>query len=78
MGPWQHGGWAGGEGNKLGDVTFHVKTSEFFREHMELPFFEYHLKGKDAIKHPKAWVFETGTNRWRKFETWPPRGSFNH
>jgi len=24
-------------------------------------------------RHPKAWVFETGSNRWRTFDDWPPR-----
>ena len=24
-------------------------------------------------KHPKAWVFETGSNRWRTFDQWPPK-----
>ena len=74
MGPWQHGGWAHGSGDKLGDVSFRVKTSEIYREQIELPFFDFHLKGKGTNKHPKAWVFETGTNNWRKFSTWPPEG----
>jgi hypothetical protein len=73
MGPWVHGGWAGGDGSKLGDVSFNAKTGEFYREKIELPFFEHHLKGKGDGKFPKAWVFETGTNVWRKFSHWPPR-----
>jgi len=74
MGPWLHGGWAGkNDGESLGDVHFNSKTSEFFREHIEVPFFEFHLKGAGEFKHPKAWVFETGTNQWRKHETWPPK-----
>jgi putative CocE/NonD family hydrolase len=73
MGPWVHGGWSGGTGDKLGDVNFHAKTGEFYREQIEFPFFEYHLKGIGEAKHPKAWVFETGTNRWRKFDAWPPK-----
>src|SRR5262249_22741389 len=36
-------------------------------------FFEFHLKGKGENKHPKAWVFETGTNQWHKHDTWPPK-----
>ncbi len=74
MGPWVHGGWSGeSEGSTLGDVPFNAKTSEFYREHIELPFFEYHLKGKGDPKLPEAYVFETGTNVWRKYPTWPPR-----
>jgi uncharacterized protein len=74
MGPWFHGGWSRGSGEALGPVKFNSKTGEFYREQIELPFFEYQLKGVGAAKHPKAWVFETGTNRWRKFDAWPPAG----
>ena len=38
-----------------------------------MPFFEFYLKGKGPLKHPKAWVFQTGTNRWRQFAAWPPK-----
>lgn len=72
MGPWLHGGWSRGDGESLGDVHFNSKTSAFFREHIEYPFFEHHLKGGGTFKAPKAWVFETGTNQWRKHEAWPP------
>jgi putative CocE/NonD family hydrolase len=76
MGPWVHGGWSGdADGAKLGDVPFNAKTSEFFREQIELPFFEYHLKGKGETKFPEAWVFETGTNVWRKHSAWPPKNA---
>lgn len=73
MGPWDHGGWSRGAGDKLGDVPFNSHTAEYYREKIEFPFFEYHLKGKGESKHPKAWVFETGTNVWRKFDAWPPK-----
>lgn len=73
MGPWVHGGWAKGEGSVLGHIPFNSKTAEFYREQIELPFFDYHLKGKGEAKHPEAWVFETGTNVWRQYEAWPPK-----
>jgi len=73
MGPWQHGGWNRTDGAALGHVSFHAKTSVFYREKIELPFFEFHLKGKGKFTHPEAWVFETGTNQWRQHDAWPPR-----
>jgi putative CocE/NonD family hydrolase len=73
MGPWLHGGWSRGDGESLGDVTFNSKTSVFYREHIEFPFFEFQLKGVGDFKHPKAWVFEMGTNQWRKHDAWPPK-----
>lgn len=75
MGPWNHGGWSRGEGKSLGHVSFDAATAAYYREQIELPFFEFHLKGKGTMKHPKAWVFETGTNQWRKHDAWPPKGS---
>jgi putative CocE/NonD family hydrolase len=70
-GPWVHGGWARNDGDHLGDVTFDAKTAEFFRKNIQFPFFEYYLKGKGAPM-PEAYVFETGTNVWRKYPSWPP------
>ncbi|MGP0065344.1 MAG: CocE/NonD family hydrolase [Isosphaeraceae bacterium] len=73
MGPWRHGGWAGGKGDSLGPVPFHSDTAAYYRENIEFPFFQYHLKGKGSSSFPEAWVFETGTNQWRTFDAWPPR-----
>ena len=73
MGPWPHGGWMAKSGKSMGTVDFASETSAFFQKNMLLPFFEQHLKdgGADA-KLPAAWVFETGTNTWRKYDAWPP------
>lgn len=75
MGPWVHGGWQGGNGAKLGDVSFGANTAEFFRDEMELPFFRQYLKGAPDADLPKAYVFETGKNQWTKISTWPPQNS---
>ncbi|HYL73097.1 MAG TPA: CocE/NonD family hydrolase [Bryobacteraceae bacterium] len=73
MGPWTHGGFARGDGDRVGNVNFGSKTGAYFRERIEFPFFLYHLKGKGDGRFPKAWIFETGTNQWRQFDVWPPR-----
>ncbi len=72
MGPWVHGGWARSQGNKLGNVRFNADTAVFFRDEIQFPFFEQLLKGKPDAKLPKAYMFETGTNQWMKFDAWPP------
>jgi putative CocE/NonD family hydrolase len=71
LGPWVHGGWARGDGDRLGDVPFNSKTSEHFRKNIQFPFFEFHLKGKGAALSTAS-VFETGTNVWRSYDRWPP------
>jgi putative CocE/NonD family hydrolase len=73
MGPWYHGGWSRGEGDFMGNVRFGAKTSEFYRESVEFPFFQHYLKGAPGQNLPKALVFETGANEWRRFAQWPPR-----
>jgi uncharacterized protein len=73
MGPWAHGAWGRGDGDKLGQINFRAKTSEFYREKIELPFFRYFLKGDTNFAATEAHVFETGTHRWRRFDAWPPR-----
>ncbi len=69
MGPWRHGGWSRGPGEALGDLNFASNTGEHFREKIELAFFVQNLKSKGEEKFPKAWLFETGTNQWRKFDS---------
>ena len=73
MGPWSHGQWARGDGEKLGDVRFGSKTSAWYRENVELPFFNFYLKGKGEMKLPKATMFRAGANEWKSFDQWPPK-----
>src|SRR6266436_1614058 len=75
MGPWAHGDWGRKDGDKLGDIDFHLKTSEFYREKIELPFFRHFLKGDTNYTATEAQVFETGTDQWRRFDAWPPKQS---
>ncbi|MDB5791915.1 MAG: X-Pro dipeptidyl-peptidase [Massilia sp.] len=73
MGPWVHGGWARGEGARLGHVSFDSKTSEYFRKELQFPFFEQHLRGvKPAAGIAEVTAFETGSNVWRRYAAWPP------
>ena len=73
MGPWFHGGWSRSDGDSLGRVQFGSKTAVFYRDEIEFPFFNHWLKDKDDPKLPEAFVFETGTNQWRKEDAWPPK-----
>jgi putative CocE/NonD family hydrolase len=75
MGPWAHAGWAFFSGSGLGDLRFGSKTSLFYQKNIALPFFNYYLKDKGELDLPEAYVFETGTNQWRQFESWPPKGT---
>jgi putative CocE/NonD family hydrolase len=72
VGPWNHGGWRGGEGDKLGNIEFKNATGKYFREKIEAPFFAYYLKGKGQLRQPEAITFQTGSNQWKTYDQWPP------
>jgi putative CocE/NonD family hydrolase len=71
-GPWNHGGWGGGPGKSLGEIPFGSDTSVYFRQKIEVPWFEYWLKDKGALPLKEALLFQTGSNNWVPFNSWPP------
>ena len=73
MGPWFHGGWARSSGEGLGPVRFGSRTSQFYREQIEFPFFAHLLKDRPDPALPDAYVFDTGRDEWRTFDAWPPK-----
>ena len=75
VGPWNHGGWAGGEGSSLGRIAFGSPTARHYREEIEAPFFACHLKDRCATRLPEVTSFETGSNEWRQYDSWPPKTS---
>ena len=72
IGPWSHGQWGQSEGSFLGNVKFGSKTSFWYQNNIELPFFNYYLKGKGTNQLPEATIFFSGENQWHKLSQWPP------
>jgi putative CocE/NonD family hydrolase len=72
-GPWNHGGWGGGPGKSLGEIPFGSDTSVYFRQQIEAPWFAYWLKDKGSLPLKEALLFQTGSNNWVQFDSWPPR-----
>ncbi len=76
VGPWDHGGWAGSSGQKLANVDFGSKVSPFYQENIETKFFHHYLfDDSKPLDLPEATLFETGTNKWRSFDTYPAKGT---
>jgi uncharacterized protein len=73
VGPWNHGGWTRA-GESLGPIRFGSDTAAYFRDQVQAPFFAFFLKDKGARDFPEALTFESGTNRWRRWDDWPPMG----
>jgi len=73
VGPWNHGGWGGGRGDSLGAISFGSDTALYFRQKIEAPWFAYWLKGKGQLPLKEAVLFQTGSDKWVKFDAWPQR-----
>jgi putative CocE/NonD family hydrolase len=71
LGPWHHGQEID-DGSSLGPIRFESNTSRTFQREILLPFLDHYLKD-DAPKMDVAPVnaFETGTNTWRRLNSWP-------
>jgi putative CocE/NonD family hydrolase len=72
-GPWNHGGWGHSPGDQLGDIPFGSETGVYFRTKLEAPWFAYWLKDKGTQPLKEATVFQTGSDTWTSFDSWPPR-----
>jgi len=76
MGPWFHGQWSTSDGTHLGNVEFGSNTSIWYQNNIEIPFFNYYLKGKGDISQiSEANIFLSGANQWKHFSQWPPAES---
>lgn len=74
LGPWNHGGWAGGDGKQLGNIKFGDQaTGTYFRKEIQAKWFAWYLKGKGDGKFAEAISFQTGSNKWMNYSKWPPK-----
>jgi putative CocE/NonD family hydrolase len=74
LGPWNHG-QSQHEGSSLGALRWNADTSLWFREKVLLPFWNQHLKGQQPAQPiPPVVAFDTGTNEWRTYSSWPADG----
>lgn len=73
IGPWTHGAWARRDWSRYATHDFGKNLNTFYKDEIELKFFLYHLKEKGTFDASEATVFETGTNEWRSYASWPPK-----
>jgi putative CocE/NonD family hydrolase len=73
MGPWTHGGWSSPDHNDPSLIPFREEDKYFYMNEIEYPFFTYYLKGKGKPDLPEAWIFDTGSDQWRAYDSWPPK-----
>jgi uncharacterized protein len=75
VGPWNHGGWSGGPGDRLGSISFGSPTAQYYREQVQKPWFAFWLKDQGKLELPEALTFEAGSNTWKRWDSWPPKNN---
>lgn len=74
LGPWNHGQWASSKADSLGKISFESKTASWFQR-LQKQWFDYWLKDKGDGKFAEANCFQTGSNQWKTYESWPPKNA---
>ncbi len=72
LGPWSHGQWGGPKADSLGRISFGGKTAVWFQQ-LQKEWFDFWLKGIGDGKFAEAYCFQTGSNQWKQYTTWPPK-----
>lgn len=77
LGPWRHGQWASRKADSLGKINFESNTAAWFQD-LQKRWFDYWLKDIDSDeenhgKFAEATCFQTGSNKWKTYDTWPPK-----
>ncbi len=71
MGPWTHGGWGGGGWTKFGMLDFGQNVNDYYpRDRNQI--LRSLPAGQRQRRPAGSHVFETGTNKWKTYDTWPP------
>ncbi len=75
MGPWTHGAWAAPSWKSFSDYQFGADLNKYYQEEIESKFFASYLKDKGSFDQAEVTVFETGSNQWKNYASWPPVNS---
>jgi putative CocE/NonD family hydrolase len=73
-GPWFHGEWQFPKADSIGLIAFGGHdTAREFRAEIQAPYFRYYLHGKGEKPGWQAKTFQSGSNRWQTYDSWPPK-----
>jgi putative CocE/NonD family hydrolase len=70
LGPWNHG-QGRREGRGIGQIMFEGDTAGWFRRTVMQPFLDFYLKDAPKPDTPRVLVYETGADRWHRYDAWP-------
>lgn len=70
LGPWYHGQWGNRRADSIGKISLGSHTAAWFQA-MQKQWFDYWLKGIGEGKFAEANCFQTGSNTWQSYTSWP-------
>ena len=74
LGPWRHGYWNSST-RHLGNLDYGEPIGTEFRARIEAKFFAHYLKDEAGFDLEDTASFETGSNTWKYYSSFPPRQS---
>jgi hypothetical protein len=74
LGPWRHGSWNLST-RHLGNLQYGESIGKEFRAQIEAKFFAHYLKDEAGFDLEDTASFQTGTNKWMRYQHFPPEGS---
>ncbi|MCU1329885.1 MAG: X-Pro dipeptidyl-peptidase [Bryobacterales bacterium] len=75
-GPWSHGQWQEEKAERIGRIDYGGHdTAREFRHDIQAPFFRYYLHGNGERFNWRAKTFQSGSNTWHTYNSWPPTGA---
>lgn len=78
-GPWAHGLWSRGQTEYFGSVYFGPEiTTDWYRNNIECPFFNYYLCGKGEEPAMGVDIFDTGALTWHHYTSQEWKEKSNH
>ena len=72
LGPWFHGQWSRNKADSIGKIFLSSSTAVWFQD-LQKKWFDYWLKGIGDGMFEEAYCFQTGSNQWKTYQTWPPK-----
>jgi putative CocE/NonD family hydrolase len=74
LGPWRHGSWSSSS-RHFGSLDYGESIGDEYRAQIEAKFFAHYLKGEAGFDLEDTASFQTGSNLWKYYAHFPPRGS---
>lgn len=74
LGPWYHAQWGRTKADSISNINFGSTTGTWFQQ-LQKQWFDHWLKDIGDGNFKEATSFQTGSNQWQFFTSWPPKAT---